>query len=108
MNKQQRLKPLHPGEILRDEVLIPNGISPSELALLIKVPQQIIEWLCEEKINIDWELATRLGLGLNTTPDLWMNLQHHYEKDLMNLKIDELKEIIGSHEKFRRNEGFQK
>ncbi len=45
-NRKKRdftVKPIHPGEILREELLVPNNISPEELAKEIKVPKEIIK-----------------------------------------------------------------
>jgi antitoxin HigA-1 len=42
-NKKKKLPPIHPGEILREELLIPRDISPQELATALKVPKEQIQ-----------------------------------------------------------------
>jgi len=100
MNKKQinKLAPIHPGEILREEILMPKGISPTQLAESIKVPKEMIEWICEEKMGITSDLATRLALYFKTSVGLWINLQTTYEKKMMSINtesiIKKLKPVI--------------
>jgi plasmid maintenance system antidote protein VapI len=56
--ERKKLLPIHPGEILREELLIPRNISPQELAQALKVPKEQIQWICEERGDITPDLAT--------------------------------------------------
>lgn len=71
--------PLHPGEILREEFLVPLNLTPGKLAKAIGVPRTRIERIAKEEIGVTADTALRLARYFDTTPDLWMNLQQAYE-----------------------------
>ena len=70
--------PIHPGEILADE-LKEIGISGTELSRQLKVPENRVPLIIAGKRNITADTALRLGKWFGTTPDFWMNLQKSYE-----------------------------
>ena len=72
--------PVHPGEILADE-LDELGLSAAELARLIDVPANRITQIMGGKRNITADTALRLGRYFGTSPELWMNLQRAYDLD---------------------------
>lgn len=78
--------PIHPGEILADE-LDELGLSAAELARLLDVPANRISQIIRGKRNITADTALRLGRYFGTSPDLWMNLQKIYELDRARIKI---------------------
>jgi len=78
----RKIKPVHPGEILREEFLVPLGMSMNKLALAIRVPATRIADLVHEKRAISSETALRLARYFGTTPDFWMNLQARYDLDV--------------------------
>jgi len=53
---------IHPGEVLREDFLLPSKLTPEKLAKSIKVKPQIIQDLIAEKRDLDKDLATRLAL----------------------------------------------
>ena len=67
--------PVHPGEILLEEFIIPRKISQVELARKIKVPIQPINTLINGKRDMTPETAVLLARFLKTSPEFWMNLQ---------------------------------
>jgi addiction module HigA family antidote len=73
--------PIHPGEILADE-LGEIGISSAELARTLRVPANRISQIIAGKRAISADTALRLARYFGTTPDFWMNLQKTYELDL--------------------------
>jgi addiction module HigA family antidote len=74
-----KLKPVHPGEILREEFMIPFGLNPNRLAIALRVaPPNIYEIVNEER-GISSEMALRLGRFFGNTPEFWINLQTHYD-----------------------------
>ena len=93
-NKKKKLPPIHPGEILREELLIPRNISPQELAAALKVPKEQIQWICEERADITPDLATRLSLYFNSTVEFWLNIQRSYDKEVVEEKLTSLKKEI--------------
>lgn len=71
--------PLHPGEVLREEFLLPLDMSPGKLAKACGVPRTLIERLAAEEIAITADTALRLSRAFGTTADFWMNLQVAYD-----------------------------
>jgi len=60
--KPKKLPPIHPGEVLREELLKPYKITPQQLAQEIKTDEKRIKEVVEERGNIDADLSYRLGL----------------------------------------------
>jgi addiction module HigA family antidote len=86
------MKPMHPGEILREEFLVPLKLSASALAKAIKVPANRISAIVAEKRSITADTALRLGKAFSTTPEFWLNLQQAYELDSASRKgLDKIK-----------------
>ncbi len=73
------LEPIHPGEILREEYLIPLEISINRLARDIGVPPGRISEIVNGKRGISADTALRLGRYFKVTPELWMGLQTEYD-----------------------------
>ena len=71
--------PLHPGEILREEFLVPLGMSAGRLARAIDVPRTRVERIVREEMGISTDTALRLARYFGTTPALWLNLQQSYD-----------------------------
>lgn len=67
--------PVHPGEVLLEEFIIPRKISQMELARKIKVPIQRVNTLINGKRDMSPETAILLARFLKTSPEFWMNLQ---------------------------------
>jgi addiction module HigA family antidote len=74
-----RLPPIHPGEILREEFLKPLGMSAPELAVALCVPATRINEIVNERRGISASTALRLSRYFGTTPKFWLNLQGSYE-----------------------------
>lgn len=92
--KPKKLPPIHPGEILRERLLIPRDISPQELARALKVPKEQVKWVCEERGDITADLAARLALYFDSTVEFWLNLQRSYEEEVARERTKLLKEEI--------------
>lgn len=86
--------PIHPGEILADE-LQEIGMKPVELAARIGVPDNQIYQILQGQRSITADIALRLGKFFNTGPEFWLNLQSAYELDIARQQIgDMLDEIV--------------
>ena len=72
-------KPTHPGEMLKEEFLVPMGLTQRELANGINVPYQRINELINGKRGVTPSTALRLGKYFGTTPGFWMNLQLRWD-----------------------------
>ncbi|MAB13298.1 HigA family addiction module antitoxin [Parvibaculum sp.] len=70
-----KLPPIHPGEILREEYLRPLGLTPYALAKKLRVPRTRIERLSREETPVTTDTALRLAKFFGTTPQFWMNMQ---------------------------------
>ena len=82
MANGDRLPPIHPGEILREEFLVPLGMSGHELALALRVPATRINDIVNEKRGITADTALRLSRYFGTTAKFWLNLQASYELEV--------------------------
>jgi addiction module HigA family antidote len=78
----RKLKPVHPGEILREEFMKPLGLSMNKLALDLRVPGTRIAEIVHERRAIMTDTALRLGRYFKTTPVFWMNLQVRYDLEV--------------------------
>ena len=75
----KKLAPMHPGEVLHEEFLVPLMLSAGALAKKMGVPRTRVERLANEETGITADTALRLGKALGTTPQLWLNLQTDYD-----------------------------
>jgi addiction module HigA family antidote len=75
----KKLKPMHPGEVLREEFLIPLNMSAGGLAKTCGLPRTRIERIANEQTGITADTALRLGKALGTTAELWLNLQNDHD-----------------------------
>ena len=79
---EERLPPIHPGEVLLEEFLKPMGISQNQLALAIRVPARRINEIVHGKRRITPDTALRLARFFNTSPHFWLGLQMDYDIDV--------------------------
>jgi len=79
----------HPGEILRDEFLIPLGISQNSLALKIRVPATRIGDIVHGKRSITPDSALRLGRYFGNSPEFWLNLQQMHDLSKARIELSE-------------------
>jgi len=71
--------PIHPGEVLREEFLVPLEMSAGILARALGVPRTRIERIVKQQMGISVDTALRLAKYFDTTPDIWLNLQTSYD-----------------------------
>lgn len=82
MTKRRRLPPVHPGEILREDLLAPLGLSISRVARDLRVPATRIRETVNGKRSVTADTALRLASYFATTPEFWMRLQGAYDLDV--------------------------
>ena len=82
-----KMPPIHPGEILKEEFLDEMGISQYKLAKDISVPARRINEIVHQKRAISADTALRLGRYFGISPQFWINLQSHYD---LEIQIDKL------------------
>ncbi len=73
------MRPIHPGEILREEFLVPLGLSANALSMALRVPAPRINDIVRQRRAITPDTALRLGRYFDTTPEFWLNLQSTYD-----------------------------
>ena len=88
----EKIKPVHPGEILHEEFLRPMGISQYRLAKDIGVQPTRINQIVKGKAGMSADTALRLGKYFQMSAQFWLNLQSHYEleitRDRMKRRLD--------------------
>jgi len=95
---EEKLHPVHPGEILLEEFLKPMGLSQSRLALDISVHPRRINEIALGKRSITADTALRLARYFGNSPQFWLGLQMDYDldvaEDLLGNRLDrEIKAI---------------
>ncbi len=78
MNVKNGMRPVHPGEILRDE-LDEFGLSANELSKALDVPVNRVTMILNGQRGVSADTALRLARYFGTTPQLWLNLQKSWE-----------------------------
>ena len=76
---RNRMRPIHPGEILREEFLMPLQMSAHALSQAIRVPATRVNDIVNGKRGITADTALRLARYFGNSPDFWMNLQAAYD-----------------------------
>ncbi|UYO47564.1 HigA family addiction module antidote protein [Rhodopseudomonas palustris] len=90
----KKLPPVHPGEILREEFLLPMSLSPYAVAAACGVPRTRIERLARQETPVTADTALRLAKYFGTTPNFWMNIQAQYDLEVAeDNSADELRRI---------------
>ena len=79
------MRPVHPGEILLEEFLVPMGISAGKLAEAIHVTPARVYEIVSGRRGVTANTAIRLSKALGTTPQLWMNLQMSYDTRMQEI-----------------------
>jgi addiction module HigA family antidote len=84
---------IHPGEILREEFLLPLALKPYGLAKELHVPRTRIERLAREEVPVSADTALRLGRYFGTGPEFWMNLQTAFDLAMTAAGLSDLDSI---------------
>ena len=93
----------HPGEILREEFLVPSRLSITQLAKALGVSRKNLSEIINEKTGISAEMALRLSQAFGTTPHVWIGIQKEYELSKAmakksTFKVKRIKETFNSGE----------
>jgi addiction module HigA family antidote len=73
------MRPIHPGEVLREEFLTPMGLTAHALAMALHVPAPRINDIVREQRGVTADTAMRLSRFLGTSAEFWMGLQADFE-----------------------------
>lgn len=86
----QKLHNVHPGEVLREEFLIPLGISQYRLAKEICVTEARISAICSGKRTVTADTALRLAAFFGTSSGFWLGLQADYDVEEASKKLSDV------------------
>ena len=97
MAQRRRLPPIHPGELLRDE-LNEIGVSLNELGRALRVPMNRISAIVNGNRAITVDTAMRLARYFGTSPQYWLNLQNAYDLEVAGQELGSRieREVLGS------------
>ena len=79
MDKKNRLPPVHPGEILREDILPEVGVSVTAAAKALGVSRQMVHDILAERKPLSAIMCLRISRLLGSTPEFWMRLQAEYD-----------------------------
>ncbi|QXG47460.1 HigA family addiction module antitoxin [Pseudomonas syringae] len=80
------MRPVHPGEVLKEEYLEPMGLTAAALARALNVSTPTVNDIVLQRRGVSADVALRLGVCLETNPEFWLNLQLTY--DLRKAEIE--------------------
>jgi addiction module HigA family antidote len=90
MNRRKdKIAPVHPGEVLREEFMKPLQLSAADVAKGLGVASSTVSQLIRGQRNVSAELALRLGRYVGTTPEFWVGLQGQYDLDVAQDEIED-------------------
>src|SRR5713101_488796 len=80
--RSERLSPVHPGDVLREDFMKPLGLSAYAVAKAIGATPIAVSQICRRRRSVSAEMALKLGRLLNVSPELWMGIQADYDLEL--------------------------
>ncbi len=83
------MRPIHPGEVLREEFMIPLGLSANALAIALRVPAPRINDIARERRAITADTALRLARYFGTSAEFWLGLQSDFDMKIAQVEIGE-------------------
>ncbi len=86
---EKKLSPVHPGEILQQEFLIPFGLTQNKLAQALHVPARRINEIVLGKRSITADTALRLSRYFKNSAQFWLGLQMDYDLDIAEDKLED-------------------
>ncbi|MBS0586194.1 MAG: HigA family addiction module antidote protein [Verrucomicrobia bacterium] len=96
-------KPTTPGEILHEEFLAPLGLTQKELAEHLGCDYKVINRIVNEQTSVTPEMAIRLGLAFDTSPDFWLNAQMAFDLWKLHTKKPKIRSLIRKRNKTRQS-----
>ena len=86
---KNEMRPIHPGEVLREEFLIPLGINAHALSMALQVPAPRIHEIVHERRSITVDTAMRLSKYFGTSAQFWLGLQNDYDMAVAQTTMSE-------------------
>ena len=91
---QIKRKPTSPGEILREEFLLPLGLTQKQLADHIGCDLKVINRIVNQRAKVTPKMAMKLSAAFNTSPDFWLNAQKASDLYKASLELKHLPESL--------------
>ena len=90
--------PPHPGEVLRELYLEPLNLTITKVAEALHVPRRSLSSLINGRVPVTPPMAVRLSFALNTSPELWMNLQQQYDlwAAMQNEELHKVEKLVAA------------
>ena len=88
-----QMRPVHPGEILREDFLIPLNMSVNALALALKVPASRIHEIVKERRSVSADTAARLARYFGGDAASWLSLQVIYDLKTLSNREEIIQQI---------------
>ena len=93
--REDKMMPVHPGEVLLEEFIKPMNLSQNQIALAIRVTARRINEIVHGKRRITADTALRLARYFNMSPRFWLGLQMNYDLDIAEDEVgDRLKKEV--------------
>ena len=89
MIEEERLPPVHPGEVLLEDFMKPFGLSQYRLAQVLGVPALRINQIVHGKRAVTADTALRLARYFGTSANVWMRLQARYDLEVAEVELAE-------------------
>ena len=88
---KRNMPAIHPGVMLKDELIEFNKLTVTEVAGMLKVSRQALSNIINQKADVSPEMALRIATVFGGTPDLWLRLQAKYDLEKAAKKINSFK-----------------
>lgn len=88
------LRPIHPGEILREDVLPALGRPKTEIARLLGISRQTLYDILNEKQPVTAAMALRIGKMCGNGPSIWLNMQKRYDLKIAEAELGDALDAI--------------
>ena len=88
--------PPHVGEVLKEEYIVPLGLTITETALRLGVKRKSLSELVNGKSGISTKMSLKLAKAFNTTPQLWLNMQNQYDlwKTVQEYQAEDVEQLL--------------
>lgn len=94
---KRNMQVIHPGELLKTELIDATGLTVTEVASMLKVSRQAVSNIINEKADISPEMALRIARVFGGTPDIWLRLQTKYDLEKAATKISHFRLVPYRH-----------
>ena len=88
---KRRMPVMHPGKLIKSELIEETGLTVTEIANLVQVLRQAVSNLMNEKADVSPEMALRISMAFGGSPDIWLRLQAKYDLEKATKRIGHFK-----------------